>query len=136
MLMQNKYICYINVNKYKDNKKRTKVEGIKMKRYGSVIKVNLDKLEEYKWLHANPWPEINSMITQCNIRNYSIYYRDGYLFSYFEYVGEDYDGDMAKMAGDPMTQKWWDLCKPCQIPVESATENEWWADMEEVYHLD
>lgn len=107
-----------------------------MKRYGSVIKVNPEKLEEYKRLHANPWAEINSMIKKCNIRNYSIYYRDGYLFSYFEYIGEDYEGDMAQMAADPMTQKWWELCKPCQIPVETARADEWWADMEEVYHLD
>lgn len=107
-----------------------------MKRYGSVIKVNPEKIEIYKKLHANPWPEINAMIKECNIRNYSIYLKDGYLFSYFEYVGSDYDADMAKMASDPMTQKWWDECKPCQIPLETRNEGEWWADMEEVYHLD
>jgi L-rhamnose mutarotase len=107
-----------------------------MKRYGSVIKVNPEKIEIYKKLHANPWPEINAMIKKCNIQNYSIYLKDGFLFSYFEYVGSDYESDMAKMAADPMTQKWWDECKPCQIPLETRKEGEWWADMEEVYHLD
>ena len=107
-----------------------------MKRYGSVIKVNLERLDEYKRLHAAPWPEINRMIKACNISNYSIYYRDGYLFSYFEYTGTDYDADMAKMAADPMTQDWWKLCKPCQQPVDTCKDGEWWADMEEVYHLD
>ena len=107
-----------------------------MKRYGSVIKVNPEKIETYKWLHANPWPEINAMIKECNISNYSIYLKDGYLFSYFEYTGTDFEADMAKMAADPMTQKWWDECKPCQIPLETRKEGEWWADMEEVYHLD
>jgi L-rhamnose mutarotase len=105
-------------------------------RYGSVIKVKPEKLEEYKHLHANPWPEINSMIKECNIRNYSIYYRDGYLFSYFEYTGNDYDADMKKMAADSATQAWWGLTAPCQEPVETAGEGEWWAAMEEVYHLD
>jgi len=107
-----------------------------MKRYGSVIKVNPEKIETYKKLHANPWPEINAMIKKCNIQNYSIYLKDGFLFSYFEYVGSDFESDMAKMAADPMTQKWWDECKPCQIPLETRKEGEWWADMEEVYHLD
>ena len=107
-----------------------------MKRYGSVIKVEIDKLEEYKRLHANPWPEINEKIKECNIINYSIYYNEGYLFSYFEYVGNNYETDMGKMAVDPMTQKWWELCKPCQIPLATRKEGEWWADMEEVYHLD
>ncbi len=107
-----------------------------MTRYGSVIKVREEMIDRYKYLHANPWPEINAMITACNIRNYSIYMRDGYLYSYFEYVGDDFDGDMAKMAADPKTQEWWDECKPCQEPLSTIAEGEWWAPMEEVYHLD
>ena len=43
--------------------------------------------------------------------------------------------DMVKMAADPMTQKWWKETDPCQEPVDSAEEGVWWADMEEVYHL-
>jgi len=107
-----------------------------MKRYGSVIKIKPEMLDKYKELHKNPWHEINNMIKECNIINYSIYHRDGYLFSYFEYVGEDYEADMAKMASDPVTQKWWALCKPCQLPLDTSAEGEWWANMEEVYHLD
>ena len=105
-------------------------------RYGSVIKVKPEKLAEYKELHANPWPGVNKMIRECNIRNYSIYYRDGYLFSYFEYTGTDFEADMLKMAADSLTREWWKLTDPCQEPVESAGEGVWWADMEEVYHLD
>lgn len=107
-----------------------------MKRYGSLIKVRAEKLQEYKKLHAAVWPEILDMIRQCNIRNYSIYYKDGMLFSYYEYIGDDYDADMAKMAADPNTQKWWDVCKPCQEPLETRAPGEWWASMEEVFHSD
>lgn len=105
-------------------------------RKGWVIKVKPEKLEYYKTLHANPWPAVDSMLKECNIRNYSIYYRDGYLFSYLEYTGEDWEEDMAKMAADSLTRVWWEETDPCQEPVESALEGEWWADMEEVYHLD
>ncbi|NQU44703.1 L-rhamnose mutarotase [bacterium] len=107
-----------------------------MKRYGMVLKVRPEKLEEYKKLHANVWPDILKMIRECNIRNYSIYYKDGYLFSYYEYHGEDYQADMARMAADATTQKWWEVCMPCQIPLETRQEGEWWADMEEVFHTD
>jgi len=107
-----------------------------MKRYGSVIGVRPEKLEEYKRLHAAVWPDVLKMIKNCNIRNYSIYYKDGYLFSYFEYIGTDLDADMAKMAADATTQKWWDVCKPCQSPVPNRKPGEWWADMEEVFHCD
>jgi len=107
-----------------------------MKRYGSVIKVKPEKLEEYKDLHASPWPEVNRMIKECNISNYSIYYMDGYLFSYFEYTGLDFEADMAKMAADPKTQEWWKLTDPCQQPLDSRKSGEWWAVMEEFFHLD
>jgi L-rhamnose mutarotase len=112
-----------------------------MKRYGSLIGLRPEKLEEYKRLHAAVWPEILEKIKVCNIRNYSIFLRklpDGnhYLFSYFEYIGGDFDGDMAKMAADPKTQEWWALCKPCQEPLSNRADGEWWVDMEEVVHAD
>lgn len=107
-----------------------------MKRYGAVIGVKADKLEDYKYHHKHIWPEINAKIKECNISNYSIYNIGELLFSYMEYTGEDYDSDMAKMAADPKTQEWWKLVMPFQSPIEGRREGEWWADMEEVYHLD
>jgi len=112
-----------------------------MKRYGMVIGLKQDRIEQYKKLHAAVWPDVLKMIAECNIRNYSIYLRrlpDGnhYLFSYFEYVGDDFAGDMAKMAADPTTQKWWDVCMPCQKPLPDRGEGQWWAGMEEVFHCD
>jgi len=107
-----------------------------MKRYGMVIKVRPEKLDEYKRLHANAWAGVLKTIRDCNIRNYSIYYKDGYLFSYYEYVGNNYEADMAKMAADPVTQKWWELCIPCQEPVPTRAQGEWWATMEQVFHCD
>jgi L-rhamnose mutarotase len=107
-----------------------------VKRYGMLIKVRPEKFEEYKKLHAAVWPEVLDMIKQCNIRNYSIYHKDGFLFSYFEYTGTNFETDMVKMAADPATQKWWAVCKPCQEPLQSREEGEWWATMEEVFHMD
>ena len=112
-----------------------------MKRYGMVIGLRPEKLEEYKRLHASVWPDVLRMIELCNIRNYSIFLRefpDGslYLFSYLEYTGDDFQADMAKMAADPVTQEWWKVCMPMQTPIANAKEGEWWSDMEEVFHFD
>lgn len=109
-----------------------------MKRYGSVIKVRAEKLDEYVKLHADVWPDVLSMIAKCNIKNYSIYLKqfdDGehYLFSHFEYHGNNYQADMDKMAADSNTQRWWDVCKPCHEPFANRQEGEWWAEMEEVF---
>jgi len=112
-----------------------------MKRYGSVLGLNAKDIEQYKELHRAVWPGVLEMIKTCNIQNYSIYLRqldDGnyYLFSYFEYTGSDYAADMARMAADPTTQKWWSVCMPLQRPLKSLQQGEWWASMDEVFHLD
>jgi L-rhamnose mutarotase len=112
-----------------------------MERYGWVIGVKDEKIEAYRRLHADVWPAVLDRIKQCHIQNYSIYLRrldDGrsYLFSYLEYTGDDFAADMEAMAADPMTQKWWAVCKPCQEPLADLEDDAWWADMEEVFHLD
>ncbi len=107
-----------------------------MKRFGQVIRAKSETFDEYVKYHADVWPDILKMISECNIRNYSIYHKDGFLFAYMEYHGEDFDADMAKMAADPMTQKWWDIMKPMQEPLETRAEGEWWANMDEVFHTD
>jgi L-rhamnose mutarotase len=76
------------------------------------------------------------MIRKCNIRNYSIYLKDHTLFSYFEYVGDDYEADMARMAADETTRKWWSVMMPMQSPLPTRKDGEWWANMDEVFHLD
>ncbi len=107
-----------------------------MKRYGSVIQVRPESLDAYKKYHAAVWPEVLAMIRRCNIRNYSIYLKDNFLFGYFEYHGTDYAADMAKMAADPKTQEWWAIMMPMQKPLETRAAGEWWADMEEVFHAE
>lgn len=107
-----------------------------MRRIGELIKIRPERLEEYKAYHADPWPEVNRMIKECNITNYSIYHYGEYLFACYEYTGEDYEGDMAKMAADPATQKWWEVVKPCQQSLEEPDSGSWWTGMEEVYHLE
>ena len=107
-----------------------------MRRFGQLIRIKPDKLAEYKEYHAKVWPGVLDMIRQCNIRNYSIFHKDDYLFAYFEYYGDDFAADMAKMAADPVTQQWWDITMPMQDPIPTRQEGEWWANMDEVFHTD
>lgn len=109
-----------------------------MQRMGMMIGLEPEKVAEYKRLHADVWPGVLKMISDCNIRNYSIFLKEpeNLLFGYWEYHGEDFSADAAKMAADPETQRWWDVCMPCQVPLETRKDGEWWAMMEEVFHLD
>lgn len=109
-----------------------------MQRMAMVIGIKPEHIAEYKRLHANTWPEILQGITDCNIRNYSIYLKEpeNLLFGYWEYHGTDFEADAAKMAADAKTQDWWAICMPMQEPLETRKEGEWWAMMEEVFHHD
>jgi L-rhamnose mutarotase len=117
-------------------KKESKSASDSVIRKGAVIKVKPEKVDFYKGLHAQPWEGVNKKLKECNIQNYSIFYRDGYLFSYLEYTGDNWEADMKKLASDSTIQAWWQLTDPCQEPVGFAKEGEWWADMKELYHLD
>jgi L-rhamnose mutarotase len=107
-----------------------------MKRVASVIRLRPEKAEEYRALHAAVWPAVQERIRASNITNYSIFLRDGLLFAYFEYVGDDYDADMAAIRADEISQQWWKLTDPCQEPLPSAGPGERWVEAEEIFRLD
>ena len=92
-----------------------------MKRMGMVIGIKPEKIEEYKRLHAETWPEVLETISNANIRNYTIILREpeNLLFGYWEYHGDDFEADSAKIAGDTKTQDWWRYTDPCQVTMTS-----------------
>lgn len=109
-----------------------------MQRMGMLIGLKADKVDDYKKLHADVWPGVLAKISEANIRNYSIFLKEpeNQLFGYWEYHGTDFEADMALIAADPETQRWWDVCNPCQVPPEHRKQGEWWGMMNQVFHLD
>lgn len=103
-------------------------------RFGQLGKLKKDKIEEYCELHANSWPGVLKTITECNLKNYSIFIHGDLVFSYFEYVGEDFDADMAKMAEDPITQDWWTHTHPCFEEFAISPESEFYHDMKPIFY--
>jgi L-rhamnose mutarotase len=113
----------------------------KVQRFGQIIALKPEKLAYYKELHAAVWPSVLKQIKDSHIRNYSIYLKEiekgkFYLFAYFEYTGTDFAADMARMAADPETQRWWKETDPCQTRIPLSGEKDWWSAMEEVFHID
>jgi len=107
-----------------------------VKRYSQILRLRPEHRDDYVRHHAEVWPAVLEQIRRSNIRNYSIYLRDGILFAYFEYVGVDFAADMRAMAADPATQRWWALMEPMQEKWPTAGPAEWWSTMTEVFHLD
>ena len=42
---------------------------------------------------------------------------------------------MRKLAMDEENKRWLAFTDPCQEPVETAEEQEWWAPMENIFHI-
>ena len=84
---------------------------------GSIIGLRPEETERYRALHEHTFPEVLERISRSNIRNYSIFLRDGILFSHLEYVGQDHAADMAAIAADRTTQQWWTFTDPMQYPL-------------------
>ena len=109
-------------------------------RFGSVIGLRPEKEQYYRELHANAWPSVLEQLQKSGVRNYSIFVTElegkRYLFSYFEYVGNDFDADMRAMAEDPETQRWWKETDPCQIQLPTRDPGANWSDMERVFFME
>ena len=102
-------------------------------RFGLWSKLKPDMLEEYDRLHKSVWPLVLSIISSCNIHNYSIFRTDDVLFTYYEYTGNNYESDMKKMDSDPTMQKWNEITDPCFIKTD---DDEFYVAMKEVFHID
>ena len=109
-----------------------------MQRMGMVIGIRPERIADYKRLHAEGSAEVNRLLSECGVRNYSIYLREpeNLLFGYWEYHGADWLADAERLGREPAVQAWLGMTDPCQQPLASAKEGEWWAMMEEVFHLD
>ncbi len=107
-----------------------------MKRYGMMIRLKAEKKEEYIKLHAAVWPEVLAILSEHHIKNYSIFLKDDLLFGYFEYHGNNYEKDMQQISEHETTKRWWQHTIPCQEPLSTRKPNEWWASMQEVFHLE
>lgn len=107
-----------------------------MKRYGMILGLPPEHYDEYKRYHAAVWPEVLATIERCHIRNYTIYHHAGTLFASYEYHGTDHDADMAAMAQDPATQRWWKIMMPMQQRLPGTPEGQWWMPLEEMFHFD
>lgn len=107
-----------------------------VRRFGRSIGLRPESEQEYIRYHADVWPGVLKIIEDCNIHNYSIFISDHTLFAYFEYAGQDFEADMARMAADPKTQEWWSLMEPMQEPLPSRKPGDWWTEMEAVFHVD
>ena len=106
-----------------------------VKRVGMVIKLKPEAIDEYRRLHADSNPGVRDLLNKYHMHNFSIFLHkidgDWYEFGYYEYTGDDFEADMAKLAKEPRNIEWLKVCDPMQLPLEGE---DGWAEMEQVYY--
>jgi L-rhamnose mutarotase len=126
---------YGPTNPSPDEKKKSRI-----KRFGSVIGLKPEKEQYYRELHADTWPAVLERLKKSNVQNFSIYITElegkRYLFSYYEYTGDDFDRDIALIAEDPETKRWWKETDPCQIQLPTRKPGANWSEMEMVFFME
>jgi len=105
-----------------------------IKRVGMVISLKADHLDAYKKLHADSNAGVRDLLSKYHMENFSIFLHqiDGkyYEFGYYEYTGDDFEGDMAKLDAEPRNKEWLQKCDPMQVPLAGEKS---WSKMECVY---
>ncbi|GAA1941481.1 L-rhamnose mutarotase [Kitasatospora viridis] len=109
-----------------------------MRRVAQITRLRPEKREEYLALHREVWPAVQAAIRAANIRNYSIFLHGDILVGYYEYHGEDLAADLAGIAEDAETRRWWTLTDPCQqrwADADAEPGTGPWTDLPEIWHL-
>jgi L-rhamnose mutarotase len=106
-----------------------------VKRVGMVIKIKPEYIDEYRELHSASNAGVRDLLSKAHMHNFSIFLHqldDGnwYEFGYYEYTGDDFEADMAKLDRHPRNIEWLKVCDPMQVPLEGESG---WAEMEQVY---
>ena len=107
---------------------------VAVRRFGQVIRVRPDAIEEYERLHAEPWPGVLAAIDAANIRNYSIYRHGELLFAYLRVRRRRPRGGPGAIAADPIIQQWWTLTDAMQDPYPEREPGSWWLTLPEIFH--
>ena len=117
--------------------------------HAGIIKAKPGMLEQYTQLHDHTWDPVMAKMYECNMRNFVVYFHEetGYMFHHWEYVGDDFDADMARCGSDPIINFWWSHCEPCQEPLhwkgpppsqggkgDPDFLDEWWSPMKMLNH--
>ncbi len=104
------------------------------RRYGHLIRLKPEYQERYIALHAHPFPGLIRQLRASGLRNYSIFLHDDMLFSFYEYVGDDYAADMEAIAENDTVQDWWTLTDSMQTSLGPDDSDQWWTPIQELWH--
>ena len=107
-----------------------------MIRKGMVRGIKPECVKEYEKTHSNVWPEILERITNCKIKNYSVFAQGDRLFSFFEYHGNNFEEDTKEMRNNNKFEEWEKFHEHMFKPLEHQRKDEGWIELKEIFRKD
>ncbi len=108
-----------------------------IRRFGRVLKLKPEYEKEYCDYHAKVWPDVLKAMDVCGITNYSIFLHNGFLFAYMEMRKDKSLDTLSKewFTFDACVE-WEEVMNKMQEKAPGAREDEWWAEMDEIFHFE
>ena len=104
-----------------------------MQRYTFKMFLNPGEAREYRRRHEAIWPELEALIREKGVRNYSIHLdpETNVLFAYLE---RREDHRMADLTKDPVMRRWWEFMK--DIMAANPDGSPVSAPLVEMFHME
>jgi len=100
-----------------------------------VLQVSPDRVDEYRRLHEDVWPEMRAALRHAGGHRYSLFLRDdGLLVGYLE--TDDFAAAQAAMSVADVNARWQAVVSPLFQGLEGAAPDESMVALSEVFHLD
>jgi L-rhamnose mutarotase len=101
----------------------TRVDNDSIRRVGMVIGIKEDSIDHHRALHDGPG--IRELLQSYKNFNYNIFLQEmphGKFceFAYYEYHGDDYESDMARLAKEPRNIVWLTQTDATRTPFEGG----------------
>lgn len=104
-----------------------------MQRICFLLKVKQERIEEYKRIHKDVWPEMLDALHKCGWHNYSLFLRpDGLLVGYLE--TPDFRQAVDGMKKYPVNEKWQNITRHYFEGLDGKADDSM-VSLEEVFHL-
>jgi L-rhamnose mutarotase len=104
-----------------------------MARFCLLGRVRPDRLDEYRALHEQVWPELLSELAAAGWRNYSLFLRpDGMLIGYVE--SDDLEAAQERISRTEVNSRWQAVAG--QFFVADGPPDQAWELVPEVFHLE
>jgi L-rhamnose mutarotase len=105
-----------------------------MQRVCFVLQVRPSRVNTYRELHREVWPEMRKALSGAGWHNYTLYLRDdGLLVGNVEC--EDFEKAKAAMAATEVNERWQALVGELFADMASRRPDEGMDPLEEVFHL-